>query len=143
MPHTAERLKPRGSSQGGLRQYTERVVLQAVRLNGSVAKADIARSAGATDVVLVDGDNLAKRVREATGGATIRLGVDAVGGKATDRLARCLAEGGTLVHSSFTKHKDMTDKNSGFVLLDQSPTRVYVAQSGLIAGAAGGSFPTH
>lgn len=52
-------------------------------------------------------------------------------------------EGGTLVHSSFTKHKDMTDKDAGFVLLDQSPTRVYVAQSGLIAGAAGGSFPTH
>ncbi|MEO8024455.1 membrane protein insertase YidC [Polaromonas sp.] len=52
-------------------------------------------------------------------------------------------EGGTLVHSSFPKHKDMADKGSGFVLLDQSPTRMYVAQSGLIAGAAGGSFPTH
>ena len=52
-------------------------------------------------------------------------------------------EGGTLVHSSFLKHKDMTDQLAGFVLLDQSPARVYVAQSGLIAGAAGGSFPTH
>ena len=37
------RLKPRGSSQGGLRQYNERVVLQAVRLNGQLPSADIAR----------------------------------------------------------------------------------------------------
>ncbi|MBT9474436.1 membrane protein insertase YidC, partial [Polaromonas sp.] len=52
-------------------------------------------------------------------------------------------EGGTLVHSVFTKHKDMTNKDVGFVLLDESPNRIYVAQSGLIAGSAGGTFPTH
>lgn len=50
------------------------------------------------DVVLVDGDDLARRVSEATGGAEIRLGVDAVGGAATGRMAECLAEGGTLVN---------------------------------------------
>ncbi|PAU52868.1 zinc-dependent alcohol dehydrogenase family protein [Pseudomonas indica] len=50
------------------------------------------------DVVLVDGPDLHKRVREATGGAAIRLGIDAVGGRATDHLASCLAEGGTLVN---------------------------------------------
>jgi NADPH:quinone reductase-like Zn-dependent oxidoreductase len=50
------------------------------------------------DVVVVDGDKLAKRVAEATGGASIQLGIDAVGGEATDRLATCLAEGGTLVN---------------------------------------------
>ena len=55
------------------------------------------RQAGG-DVVLVDGDDLAKRVREATGGAAIRLGIDAVGGMATDHLAQCLAHGGTLVN---------------------------------------------
>lgn len=33
----------RGSSQGGLRQYNERVVLQAVRLHGALPAADIAR----------------------------------------------------------------------------------------------------
>ncbi len=37
------RLRPRGSSQGGLRQYNERVVLQAVRMHGAVPAADIAR----------------------------------------------------------------------------------------------------
>jgi NADPH:quinone reductase-like Zn-dependent oxidoreductase len=50
------------------------------------------------DVVLVDGEDVARRVREATGGADIRLAVDAVGGAATDRLAQCLADGGTLVN---------------------------------------------
>jgi NADPH:quinone reductase-like Zn-dependent oxidoreductase len=50
------------------------------------------------DVVLVDGDDVARRVSEATGGAPIRLGIDAVGGAATDRLAQCLADGGMLVN---------------------------------------------
>ncbi len=51
-------------------------------------------------------------------------------------------EGGTLVRSVFTKYADMHDKTSGFMLLDQSANRVYVAQSGLI-GAAGSNLPTH
>lgn len=50
------------------------------------------------DVVLVDGEGLAERVATATGGARIRLGVDAVGGAATDRLAMSLAPGATLVN---------------------------------------------
>lgn len=50
------------------------------------------------DVVLVDADDLHKRVAEATGGAKIRLAVDAVGGMATDHLAKCLAEGGVLIN---------------------------------------------
>ena len=50
------------------------------------------------DVVVVDGPDLSKRVREATGGAKIRLGIDAVGGAATESLATCLANGGTIVN---------------------------------------------
>ena len=50
------------------------------------------------DVVLVDGDDLAERVKAATGGAAITLGIDAVGGKATMRLAASLAEGATIVN---------------------------------------------
>ena len=50
------------------------------------------------DVVLVDGPDLPAQVREATGGAKLRLAIDAVGGEATERLARCLGEGGTLVN---------------------------------------------
>ena len=41
-------LRPRGSSQGGLRQYNERVVLQAVRLHGALPGAEIARLTGLT-----------------------------------------------------------------------------------------------
>ena len=52
-------------------------------------------------------------------------------------------EGGTLVRSVFTKFKDTADKNSGFVLLDESANRVYVAQTGLIAGSGGAALPTH
>ena len=50
------------------------------------------------DVVLVDGPDLAKRVADATGKAKIRLGIDATGGSATDRIARSLAIGGTVVN---------------------------------------------
>jgi mitochondrial enoyl-[acyl-carrier protein] reductase / trans-2-enoyl-CoA reductase len=50
------------------------------------------------DVVLVDGDDLAERVKAATGGAAIKLGVDCVGGKATMRLAATLAESATVVN---------------------------------------------
>ncbi len=50
------------------------------------------------DVVVVDGDDLAERVNQATGGAEIRLAIDAVGGPATDHLASCLARNGMLVN---------------------------------------------
>lgn len=59
------------------------------------------RSSGA-EVVLVDGVvdglGLAERVRAATGGAPIKLGIDAVGGAATDRLGETLADGATLLN---------------------------------------------
>jgi predicted NBD/HSP70 family sugar kinase len=38
-----EPLRPHGSSQGGVRQYNERVVLQAIRQHGAMAGADLAR----------------------------------------------------------------------------------------------------
>ena len=53
------------------------------------------------------------------------------------------SEGGTLVHTAFNKYKDQQHKDQGFVLLDESSNRVYVAQTGLVAGSTGGTFPTH
>jgi len=50
------------------------------------------------DVVLVDGEDLAARVKAVTHGASIKLGVDSVGGSATLRLAACLGEGGIVVN---------------------------------------------
>ena len=52
-------------------------------------------------------------------------------------------EGASLVKSTFNKFKDMADKNAGFVLLDESAGRVYVAQTGLIAASGGAQMPTH
>jgi len=49
------------------------------------------------DAVLVDGPDLAARVRAATGGVAPRLGVDAVAGAATQRIAECLAPQSPLV----------------------------------------------
>jgi NADPH:quinone reductase-like Zn-dependent oxidoreductase len=50
------------------------------------------------DLVVVDGDDLALRVARATGAASLRLAIDAVGGSQVMRLADCLAEGGTVVN---------------------------------------------
>ena len=52
-------------------------------------------------------------------------------------------EGGSLVRAEFLKHADMADKKKQFVLLDDSKERVYLAQTGVVAGAGGGAFPTH
>jgi NADPH:quinone reductase-like Zn-dependent oxidoreductase len=50
------------------------------------------------DVVLVDGPDLAERVKTAAQGAEIPLAIDAVAGAATGRLSECLTEGGVVVN---------------------------------------------
>lgn len=47
-PEAPPMLRPRGSNHVGMRQFNERVVLQAIRLNGSMPKADLARLTGLT-----------------------------------------------------------------------------------------------
>jgi len=49
------------------------------------------------EVVLVDGDDLAARVKAATEGAPIKLAIDAVGGASTRRLTSTLAESAMVV----------------------------------------------
>ena len=48
------------------------------------------------DACVVDGPELAESVKAQTGGGAIRLGLDAVSGRATARLASCLADGGVV-----------------------------------------------
>lgn len=48
------------------------------------------------NVCLRDGDDLAQRVRVAIDGAPVRLGLDAIGGGATARVAACLADDATV-----------------------------------------------
>jgi len=50
------------------------------------------------NIVLLDGDDLHERVREATGDASIRYAIDAVAGTAVTRLAHCLATGGVIAN---------------------------------------------
>ena len=57
---------------------------------------DELRSEGG-DVVLVDGENLRNQAKDATGGASIRLALNSVGGDSALRLANCLAPASTMV----------------------------------------------
>ena len=50
------------------------------------------------DVAVVDGPDLAARVAKETGGAQIKLGIDAIGGTAIGRLVDCVAESGAVVN---------------------------------------------
>ena len=62
----------------------------------------------------------------------------------TDVLKLTLdTEGGSLVRSEFPKYLDSNDTTRNFVLLDQRKDYVYLAQSGLIAGATSGNYPNH
>ena len=51
-------------------------------------------------------------------------------------------EGASLVKAELLKHKDVHHPGSNVLLMDDSPDRMYLAQSGLI-GAAGATWPTH
>jgi len=50
------------------------------------------------DAVVVDAPDLPDRVAKETGGAHIKLGIDAIGGSAIGRLIDCIGEGGTAVN---------------------------------------------
>ena len=76
--------------------------------------ADELKALGA-DVVVVDGDDLGQRVAKATGDAAIRLGVEAIGGSATGRLADCIATDGTLVHYGSMSGEDPKVGRSNFI----------------------------
>jgi mitochondrial enoyl-[acyl-carrier protein] reductase / trans-2-enoyl-CoA reductase len=80
--------------------------------------AAAAVKAAGGDVVLVDGPDLDRRVADATGQAKIRLGIDAIGGQATNRLAACLAEGGTLVNYGLMSGEDCVVSPRAFVFRD-------------------------
>jgi len=71
--------------------------IRSVNVVRRTSLVDALKKLGA-DVVVVDGPDVAQRVAKETGGAAITLGIDAVAGAATGRLAQCVAEGGTVVN---------------------------------------------
>jgi trans-2-enoyl-CoA reductase len=71
-----------------------------VRTINVVRREDVAgelRALGA-DAVIQDGPDLSERAREAAGGAPIRLGIDAISGEATRRVADCVSDGAVVVN---------------------------------------------
>ena len=48
------------------------------------------------DVCVVDGPDVADVVTKRTGGASVRLGLDAISGRATARISACVGEGGVV-----------------------------------------------
>lgn len=50
------------------------------------------------DVVIIDGPDLADRLRAQLGAVPLLIALDGVGGAAAGRLAACLSDGGTLAH---------------------------------------------
>ncbi|MBL8300095.1 MAG: zinc-dependent alcohol dehydrogenase family protein [Rhodanobacteraceae bacterium] len=91
--------------------------LRCVNIVRRESAVDAVKKAGG-DIVLVDGDKLAKRVAQATDAAAIKLGIDAVGGAATDNLARCLAEGATLVNYGAMSGEPCQISPASFVFRD-------------------------
>jgi NADPH:quinone reductase-like Zn-dependent oxidoreductase len=70
------------------------------------------------DVVLLEGEDLARRVSAATERAEIRLGIDAVGGAATGHLADCLCESATLVNYGRMSGEPCVVRPEAFVFRD-------------------------
>lgn len=67
------RLRPRGSNHAGMRQFNERVVLQAIRLHGSLPKAEIARVTQLTPqtvqiiIARLEADDLVRKLQPVRG----------------------------------------------------------------------------
>jgi NADPH:quinone reductase-like Zn-dependent oxidoreductase len=82
-----------------------------------VRRADLAGELQAlgADKVIADSSDLARHVSEATGDAKIMLGVEAIGGAATGRLADCLATDGTLVHYGSMSGEDPKVTRNNFI----------------------------
>lgn len=86
------------SAVGGyLVQLAKKRGLQTINVVRRESAVQAVRDAGA-EHVLVDADDLPKRVRALVGDVPVKLGIDCIGGVATENLARCLAEGATLVN---------------------------------------------
>ena len=81
----SHRLRPRGSNQLGVRQFNDRVVLQALRTHGSLPKAELARLTGLTAQTIglitarLDEDDLLTRgapVRGKVGQPSVPIGLN-------------------------------------------------------------------
>jgi mitochondrial enoyl-[acyl-carrier protein] reductase / trans-2-enoyl-CoA reductase len=72
------------------------------------------------DVCVVDSPELAETVKARTGGGAIRLGLDAVSGRATARLSACVGEGGVVCNYGSMSSEDPVMARSALVGNGQS-----------------------
>jgi trans-2-enoyl-CoA reductase len=70
------------------------------------------------DIVLLDGTDLQERIAAATGGASIKLGIDAVAGEASQKIAQSLAVGGTIVNYGLLSGEHCTIDPSEVIFRD-------------------------
>jgi trans-2-enoyl-CoA reductase len=91
-------LQDAGNSSVGYNviRLARRFDLRTVSIVRGEDQAEQVRSAGG-NAVIVDGPDLPARVADAVDGAQIPLAFDAVAGRATKDLAKCVAPGGTVV----------------------------------------------
>ena len=75
---------------------------------------DAALKAGA-DVVLVDDENVVGEAKKATDNAEIKLGLDAVGGKATNTIAQILGNEGRLVTYAMMSREPLNVSQIGLI----------------------------
>jgi trans-2-enoyl-CoA reductase len=80
------------------------------------------------DVVVVDGPDLAQRVAQETGGAQIKLGIDAVAGSAIGRLTDCVSDGGTVVNYGLLSGQPCEINAFNFVFRDITLTGFWLAK---------------
>ncbi len=67
------------------------------------------------DACVVDGPEMAETVKAQTGGAPIRLALDAVSGRATARLSACLADGGVVCNYGSMSGEDPVMPRAGLI----------------------------
>jgi len=67
------------------------------------------------DGCVVDGPDLAEAVKAKTGGAPVRLALDAVSGRATARLSACLADGGVVCNYGSMSGEDPVMPRAGLI----------------------------
>jgi trans-2-enoyl-CoA reductase len=72
------------------------------------------------DGCVVDGPDVAERVKAQTGGAPIRLGLDAVAGQATARISSCVADGGVVCNYGSMTGEDPVMPRSGVIFAGQT-----------------------
>lgn len=77
------------------------------------------KSLGA-DACAVDGPNLAEVVKARTGGAPIRLGLDAVSGQATARLSSCVTDGGVVCNYGSMTGEDPSISRNALIFSGQT-----------------------